>query len=305
MPEKVVVIGAGTMGPGIAITFARGSYRVVLTDIKMDILDQARQKIKSSLNDFARYGIIKTDQVDQILSRIEFSTDNKQAVKDSTLVIEAVPEKLELKHDIFRMLDANAPQNTILASNTSGIPIREIAKVTSRRDMVMGIHFYNPAHLNRLVELIKTDDTKAEVVEKAKSMLLQCFKAPVMVKDIPGFLHNRLIYALLREAVNLVENGQTSIEDVDTVVREAFGPRFSVLGLFKLVDVVGIDIYYSVSSNLNKDLSCNKEGSLWIKSFIDKGQLGLKTGKGFYDWSNDNGKTMAELTERLIQANKK
>jgi 3-hydroxybutyryl-CoA dehydrogenase len=305
MTGRVVVIGSGTMGPGIAISFAQGGYQVTLTDIKADILEQAKSKVKSSLSDFSKYGVIDKDAEQHVLNRIEYSLDSARSVKDCDLVVEAVPEKLEVKHEIFRLLDRAAPNEAILASNTSGIPIKQIAQATTRKNMVLGIHFYNPAHLNRLVELIKTDDTDPKVAERAREMLVRSGKTPVTVKDIPGFLHNRLIYALLREAVSLVETGQTTIEDVDTVVREAFGPRFSVLGLFKLVDIVGIDIYYSVSSNLNKSLADGKEPSHWIKSYLDRGELGLKTGKGFYDWRDDKGKTTRILTERLIEAMKR
>jgi len=302
MPEKVVVIGAGTMGPGIAQVYATGGYTVILTDIKDEILQQAQERIRSNLHAFVQHEVLTKSQADAIFRRIEYSTDNVAATRDCDLVVEAVPENLELKRAVFSQIDNSAPAKAILASNTSGIPIKEIAKATKRRDKVLGIHFYNPAHLNKLVEVIKTEETSKETVETARSMLVNCGKTPVMVSDIPGFLHNRLIYALLREAVSLVEQGQTTVEDVDAVVREAFGPRFSVLGLFKLVDIVGIDVYYSVSSYLNKHLSNTAEASSWIGSKVTNNELGMKTGKGFYTWSDeDRKKTLAELNARLLQ----
>jgi len=298
----VVVVGAGTMGPGIAQVYATGGYEVTLTDIKEEILQQAKERIKTNLDLFVQHGVLKKEQATEIFSRINYTTDNSSAAKNCDLMVEAVPENLQLKREIFSLFDSISPKEAILASNTSGIPIRDIAQAVKRKDKVMGIHFYNPAQLNKLVELIKTNETSVDTVEKVKQMLLNCGKKPVTVADIPGFLHNRLIYALLREAVSLVEQGLTTIEDVDTVVREAFGPRFSVLGLFKLVDMVGIDIYYSVSSYLNKHLSNTTAPSLWIKSKIDGGELGLKTGKGFYTWTEDEKKkTMTALNAKMLQ----
>ncbi len=302
MCANVVVVGAGTMGPGIAQVYATGGNKVTLTDIKEDILQQAKEKIKTSLANFVQHGVLSQNEADSIFARITYSLDNESAAKTCDFMIEAVPEKLDIKHQIFTLYDKYAPEHAILASNTSGIPIREIARVTGRRSNVLGIHFYNPAQLNRLVEIIRTNDTSDATVETSKQMLIKCGKKPVIIADIPGFLHNRLIYALLREAVSLVEQGLTTVEDIDTVVREAFGPRFSVLGLFKLVDIVGIDIYYSVSSYLNKELSNANTASQWIKSKIDNNELGIKTGKGFYVWSEEEKKKiLTELSARMLQ----
>jgi 3-hydroxybutyryl-CoA dehydrogenase len=301
MSERVVVVGAGTMGPGIAQVFATGDNDVTLTDIKQEILDQGRQKIRTNLDTFVQHMVLTKEQADKIFSRIKYSLDNNAAAKDCDLLLEAAPEKLDLKKSIFSTFDMNSPPDAILASNTSGIPIRQITEAVKRKSNVLGIHFYNPPHLNVLVEIIRTDTTSDETVEKVRNILVHSGKKPVTIADIPGFLHNRLIYALLREAVSLVQAGETTVADVDTVVREAFGPRFSVLGLFKLVDIVGIDIYYSVSNYLNKDLSDTKEASPWVKSMTEKNELGLKSGKGFYTWTDEEKKILGTLTTRMIE----
>jgi len=299
---EVVVVGAGTMGCGIAQVYAMGGYDVTLTDIQEDILQRAREKIKDNLNVFVKYGVLDKHEAYDAFSRIKYSIDNVKAAKNCDLMIEAVPENLQLKRQIFSLYEKYSKDNTILASNTSGIPIREIAGAIKGKERVIGIHFYNPAHLNILVEIIKTEYTSDDVVNTVKQTLINCGKKPVLVADIPGFLHNRLIYALLREAVSLVEQGLTTIEDVDTVVKEAFGPRFSILGLFGLVDIVGLDIYYSVSSYLNKHLSNTIESSKWIKAKIDNGELGMKVGKGFYAWNDEEKKrTMAALETEMIR----
>lgn len=299
---NVVVVGAGTMGPGIAQVFAMGGYDVTLTDIRDDILQRAIQRIRESLEAFVRHGVLDKNAADNAFLRITYSTDNIEAAKKCDFMIEAVPENLQLKRQIFSLYEEYSKNNTILASNTSGIPIKDIAEAVKRKERVLGVHFYNPAHLNTVVEIIRTEYTTDEFVDKAKQILIACNKKPVVVVDIPGFLHNRLIYALLREAVSLVEQGLTTIEDVDTVVREAFGPRFSILGLFKLVDIVGLDIYYNVSSYLNKYLSTNSAASNWIKAKIDNGELGMKGGRGFYEWDEETKKTtMATLNAEMIR----
>ncbi|MEM4219612.1 MAG: 3-hydroxyacyl-CoA dehydrogenase NAD-binding domain-containing protein [Candidatus Caldarchaeum sp.] len=304
--KEIVVIGAGTMGPGIAQVFAMGGCSVTVVDLKDEILQTASDKIRNNLNAFIKNEILTTDEATRTFERIEYSTDTAAAVKTADLVLEAVPENIELKRSVFGLVDENAPKEAIIASNTSGIPIKELAKSTKREEKVIGIHFYNPAQLNRLVEIIKTDKTSMDTVERSRSLLVRCGKIPVTVADIPGFLHNRLIYALLREAVSLVEQGHTTIEDVDAVVREAFGPRFSVLGLFKLVDMVGIDIYNSVSSYLNKHLSNATETSSWIKSKVAKNELGIKTNVGFYTWTDQEKKrVMDELNAVMLQLAKK
>lgn len=290
------------MGHGIAQVFASGGNEVILTDVSDEILNQAKQKIRENLDAFVKHEILTSDESEKIFTRIKYSADNAAAAKECSIMVEAVPENLELKKQIFSLYEANSSSDVLLASNTSGIPIKEIAKAVTKKDRVLGIHFYNPAQLNRLVEIIRTDATSDTYVNKARSVLTQCGKTPVIVADIPGFLHNRLIYALLREAVHLVENGLTTVEDVDIVVREAFGPRFSTLGLFKLVDLVGIDIYHSVSSYLNRHLSNTTETSPWIKSKVENKELGVKSGKGFYTWTDEIRKeTLARLNATMLQ----
>lgn len=284
------------MGPGIAQVFAQAGMNVNLVDIDQKFLDTAIARIREQLKAFQDGGVIDAERANGTISRLKTYTNRAEAVKEVDYVIEAVPENLELKKDIFRKLDQETPKRTILATNTSGFKIAEFAAVTARKDKVLGVHFYNPAHLNSLVEIIRTQDTSEAVVNDTSDMLKQAGKAPVKLMDIPGFLHNRLIYALLREAVSMVERNVTTVEDVDVVVREAFGPRFTEVGLFGLVDIVGLDIYNAVSTYLNKDLSDAKGPSKWVGEKVAKGELGVKSGKGFYSWTPEK---IAQARKRL------
>jgi 3-hydroxybutyryl-CoA dehydrogenase len=293
----MVVIGAGTMGPGIAQIFAQSGLNVTLVDIDSKILDAAVSRVKDQLKSFQDGGVLDAAKVNETVARLKTSTDLPGSVKNVDYVIEAVPEKLDLKKDIFTKLEQHANKDAILATNTSGFKIAEfVSAAPSRKDKILGVHFYNPPHLVPLVEIIRTEHTSDAVVNDSAVILKNAGKTPVKLMDVPGFLHNRLIYALLREAVSMVEHNVTSVEDVDVVVREAFGPRFSEVGLFGLVDLVGLDIYNAVSTYLNKDLSATPEPSKWVADKVAKGELGVKSGKGFYSWTPEK---IAQVRKRL------
>ncbi|HKM77299.1 MAG TPA: 3-hydroxyacyl-CoA dehydrogenase NAD-binding domain-containing protein [Candidatus Bathyarchaeia archaeon] len=299
--KSMVVIGAGTMGPGIAQIFAQSGLDVTLVDIDNKILDTAVARIKEQLKSFQDGGVLDAKKVTETIARLKTSTNLAEAVKNVDYVIEAAPEKLELKKSIFKTLDESAANHAILATNTSGFKITEFAAMTSRKDKVLGVHFYNPPHLVPLVEIIRTEHTSDAVVDDSVVILKNAGKAPVKLMDVAGFLHNRLIYALLREAVSMVENKVTTVEDVDVVVREAFGPRFTEVGLFGLVDLVGLDIYNSVSTYLNKDLSNTAQPSKWVGEKVAKGELGVKSGKGFYSWTPEKiAQVRKRLTDQMI-----
>ncbi|MDA1239036.1 MAG: 3-hydroxyacyl-CoA dehydrogenase family protein, partial [Proteobacteria bacterium] len=236
---RIGVIGAGLMGHGIALIFAKGGYEVSVYDPSLESLNALETRVTDSLKVMG----VHAQETNQILSLIKKSSSLEGAVKEAEIIIEAAPEKLELKQSIFAEIEFHAPANSILASNTSVIQISKIMKNLSSKHRALGTHWWNPPHLIPLVEVIRTEWTDNSVIEKMVSILSSIGKTPVRVeKDVPGFIGNRLQSALWREAISLVENGICDAEAVDTVVKESFGRRLAVLGPLENADLVGTDL---------------------------------------------------------------
>ncbi|HYB04708.1 MAG TPA: 3-hydroxyacyl-CoA dehydrogenase family protein, partial [Nitrososphaerales archaeon] len=251
---------------------------------------------------FVEAGIISSKQLETTRSRISTSTDLNNSVHSAQLIIEAVPEKLELKKEIFSRIEANAPKDAILATNTSSLSVTEIAKTSKNPGRIVGTHFLNPPHLVRIVEIVLGRETSPEVIEKVVTLLSECGKKPVKVKDVPGFVHNRLICALMREAMSMVANDIASIESIDLIVKEAFGPRFPLIGIFGLEDNVGLDVLRDVSNQVFPTLDNSREVNSWLTDKIAKGNLGIKSGRGFYEWDDEKAlKIRQQLTEQFIR----
>jgi len=283
---NVAVIGAGLMGHGIGAVFARYGRTVVLMDIKSEFLSAAEAQVKKSFDRCIEGGVMTPEQCNQALRRIRTTLDIKEAVSNADLVVEAVVEKMDVKRQVFSDLDRLAPTHTVLASNTSGLPITQIASYTKRPDRVIGTHFWNPPLLMRAVEIVRGERTSDEAVSVVKELLAGVGKRPVVVsKDIPGQVGIRILYTMLREAISLVQKGVATAEDVDTIIREALGTRLSILGVLELADLSGLDLALAVSSNLFKDLDASKEPHVLLKEKVAEGQVGAKSGRGFYDWS--------------------
>ena len=302
-PRIIAVIGAGLMGHGICQVFAQFGYEVHLVDVSKEILDGALAKIRGSLEKLSQYGLIDKTKIEGIISRIATTTEIKEAGKDADFVVEAVVENLEVKKKVFSSLDESCPSHTILASNTSGIPISAIASATKRPSKVVGTHFWNPPTLIQAVEIVRGDETSDETVKVAKELLRSVGKKPVVVnKDVPGQIGIRILYAMIREAVALVEKGIATPEDVDTVIKEALGTRLSVLGVLDLVDLSGVDLMMRVANIVFKDLDDSKEAHKMVKEMVERGELGLKSGKGFYDWSKRSADEVIRIRdEHLIK----
>ena len=261
---KAAVIGLGTMGPGIAATLGRGGLEVTCFDVSAEQLRKAQAEMPTLL----------------------VEADLARAVAGAELVVEAVPERLELKHQVLRDLEKLVSAQTILASNTSGIPITRLQEAVTHKGRVVGMHWSNPPHIIPMVEVIAGAHTDSSVVESAKKLLTQCGLIPVVVeKDVPGFVHNRLLYAILREAVSLVEKGVISPAELDKCFKWGLGLKLAVIGPMELLDVAGLDIYQAVAGYLNADLDVSRDVPRYISEKTKAKHLGMKTGKGIFDYT--------------------
>ncbi len=287
--ERVAVLGAGTMGNGIALWFAKAGLHVRLRDVKQEFLDRARQTQENTLKAMAAGEAVVEAEIPAILGRIRPTIHVGEAVGDAEFVVEAVPEEVELKRKTFAEGEAAAPPGIPLASNTSGISISQIAEGVKDPARVVGMHWWNPPHVVRVVEIIRGNRTGEAAFQATRDLVIQVGKKPVICqKDVPGFLGNRILYALLREALYCYENGIGTAEDIDTMVREAFALKLAFMGPMALLDLAGLDIYHNVAQYLNGTLCNGREVAPTVVEMVKKGALGLKTAKGFFDYSRVN-----------------
>ncbi|MEM8732312.1 MAG: 3-hydroxyacyl-CoA dehydrogenase NAD-binding domain-containing protein [Pseudomonadota bacterium] len=282
--QHIAVIGAGLMGHGIALTLAKAGHHVTVTDPVEAARAALADRIHASMTAMGDGdGLIA-----QTLKRIDLAGATPEAVSKADVVIEAAPEKLALKQQIFAEVEAHAPEDCILASNTSVMPITQIMSGLSRRTRALGTHWWNPPHMIPLVEVIKTEWTAPEVAMRVFDLLTDAGKTPVMVeKDVPGFIGNRLQHALWREAISLVENGICDAQAVDTVIKSSFGRRLAVLGPLENADLVGTDLTLDIHNTVLQDLDHSPAPSPYLKALVGEGRLGMKTGQGFRAWTED------------------
>jgi 3-hydroxybutyryl-CoA dehydrogenase len=295
--RDIAVIGAGLMGHGIALTFARAGYHVHITDPTVDVLASVKDRIAESLN---LMGVDELER-DWVLAKIRPTSDLAAAVSGAKAVFEAAPEKLELKQSIFSQLEEHAPVDAILASNTSVIQISKIMEGLRSRHRAVGTHWWNPPHMIPLVEVVKTEWTDPEVAQSTHDLLAEAGKTPVMVeKDVPGFIGNRLQHALWREAISLVENGICSAKAVDDVVKASFGRRLAVLGPLENADLVGIELTQDIHSQVLFDLETTPDPSPYLQKLRDEGRTGMAAGAGLRDWEEgDLEATKARVANHL------
>jgi enoyl-CoA hydratase / 3-hydroxyacyl-CoA dehydrogenase len=279
--KKIAMIGAGDMGHGIAACCLLGGYAVVLRDVDQKFIDRGLAGIKNSFNKFKDKGKITPEAYEDALSRLTSMVDLESAVKDADFIIEAVPEKLDLKKSVFKDLDTFAPKHAILASNTSNISITEIARATNRPDKVIGYHFFNPAVLMKLVEVTKGADSSEESIRIGYEIAKKIGKVPVIVKkDSPGFIYNRVNEPTLVLLSKVLEAGHPTPEEFDAAMKPLMP-----MAPFELMDFVGIDIAIHGLEYFAQVLSPDYKPSEAFAAFLKAGTLGKKTGRGFYDWS--------------------
>ena len=300
MIRSVAIVGAGTMGNGIAQVCAQGGLDVRLIDPVAAALSKAEDNMVRNIQKLIDNGLL-TASVTDVMERVIFSED-LDAAAAVDLVIEAIPEKFQLKQQLFQKLEQLCKPQAILASNTSGIPITQIANTIQTSERVIGTHFYMPAHLIPLVEVIQTEHTSEPVIEETMNFLTRMGKTPVRVrKDIPGFIGNRLQHALAREAMSLLEQGVASAEDIDLVVKASLALRLVFTGPVEQRDFNGLDIHLAIAEYLYPELENTTEPLEILKNKVAANELGIKTGKGFYDWRDKNiPEIQAKKNQELI-----
>jgi len=279
--KKVGVLGAGTMGSGIAQVIAQGGYQVILRDIKEEYVEKGLKGINKNLKRSVKKERITQDKMDQTLANIDTTTEVSD-LADVDLVIEAVNEDMELKKKIFKELDEVTKDDAILASNTSALSITEIATVTERPDKVVGVHFFNPVPVMKLVELIKSITTSDEAFEKVESLVKELGKSPVEVNEAPGFVVNRILVPMINEAAFLLNEGVASAEDIDTAMK--LGANHPI-GPLALGDMIGLDVCLAIMETLYDEFGDSKYRPCpLLKKKVRANQLGRKTGEGFYSY---------------------
>jgi len=279
--KRVAVIGAGTMGAGIAYLCAWKGYKVMIREISEDLLKKGLKQIREYIVEGVNRGKITPKDAEAVMSSVKGTTDLVEAAKDADLIIEAIFEDLSVKQDVFRQLDLSCPSHTILASNTSALSITAIASVTNRPDKVVGLHFFNPAYTMKLVEVVTGARTSEETRRTADDFAKSLGKETVTVQDSAGFIVNRVVLPMLNEAAYLVYEGKTSMEDVDKAV--TLGMNFP-MGPFRLADFVGLDVALDVLKRLTEAFGDKFKPCPLLMEKVNAGQLGMKTRKGFYEY---------------------
>jgi len=282
--KKVFVVGSGLMGSGIAQVCAQSGLDVVLYDIDPEALRKALKSIEWSVAKFVEKGELKEDKT-AIMNRIKTVSDFSEAAA-SELIIEAVFENLDLKREIFEKVDALSMPETLMASNTSSIPITEIAIATKRPERVLGLHFFSPVPMMQAVEVIRGQSTSEDTMLKGKGFVVRIGKEPIMVnRDVAGFVINRLNFPSSMEAMRLVEEGITTVEDIDKGVKLALGRR---MGIFETSDMVGLDVTYGALMSMYKETGDPRWfPPMILRRKVKSGELGRKTGKGWYEYDKE------------------
>ena len=281
--EKIAVLGAGTMGNGIAQVFAQSEFDVNLIDISENALENAMATIEKNLGRMATKGVIDEGSVKGIVARIHTFTDMSEAVREADLVVEAATEDIELKLNLFQALDKAAPEHAIIATNTSSISITRIAAATSRPERVIGMHFMNPVPIMKLVEIIRGYSTTKEVAQSIIDLTHTLGKVPTLVNDYPGFVSNRILLPMINEAIETLHHGVAGVQEIDTVMKLGMAHP---MGPLQLADFIGLDVCLSILNVLYDGFKNPKYApSPLLVNMVNAGKLGVKSGEGFYDYS--------------------
>nr|WP_315020406.1 3-hydroxyacyl-CoA dehydrogenase family protein [uncultured Aminipila sp.] len=303
--KNVVIAGAGLMGTSMAQIFAQLGYDVIIYDVIEAAIEKSKNLIRINQEEQVKTGELTFKESEELQGRLSHTCE-KECFRVCDLVVESIVEKMEIKHLFWREISTLVPEDAVLASNTSGLSITEIAKVIHKPERFAGMHWFNPAHLIPLIEIIKGDESANETVDYLYELSLVIGKEPIRVnKDVPGFIANRIQLAILRESLYLVENDVGNFEDIDKCMKYALGFRYACLGPFEVCDMGGLDTFYHIAEYLNKDLSDAKEPQKILKELYEGGHYGVKTKKGFYDYSDGKDeKAIRKRDELYIKVSK-
>ncbi|MET3578243.1 3-hydroxybutyryl-CoA dehydrogenase/5-formyl-3-hydroxy-2-methylpyridine 4-carboxylate dehydrogenase [Mesorhizobium robiniae] len=299
MIRRIAVIGLGTMGPGMAARLARGGLQVVAYDVAPAAIERARSMLSVAETVLDSLDIAPPPAG---VGTVRFTDDIADAVSGADLVIENVPENISVKADVYRTIDGLIASDTIVASDTSGIPITKLQEHISHPERMVGMHWSNPPHIIPMIEVIAGEKTAPQTVATIRDLIRSIGLLPVVVKkDVPGFVENRVLYALLREAVDLVERGVIDPEDLDTCVSWGIGYKIAVIGPMALLDMAGLDIYKSVSSFLNADLSNRDDVAPMVLEKTEASKFGIKSGEGMFSYTPEQAKALqSERARKLV-----
>ena len=299
--KRALVAGSGQMGPGIAYTLASVGCEVKIFGRTAESVDRGLSAYSRILKILSAEDCLAADQVAPLNALVSGTTELEPAAREADLIIESIPENLELKQDFFSRVEKICPANALLTSNTSGLPATSLAAHLKHPLRFAVTHFWNPPHLMPLVEVVKGEKTSMATVRTLCDLLESAGKEPVAVlKDTPGQLGNRLFQALIREAVHIVEEGIASVEDVDKAVKNGLGRRFPVYGPLEHNDVVGLDTLFAIQSYMCRSLCSDVKPAALLRDRFDKGDFGAKTGKGFYDWQVRDSKELTDKRDRFL-----
>jgi 3-hydroxybutyryl-CoA dehydrogenase len=281
--RKVAVIGAGTMGHGIAQICAMAGFDVMMRDVEESLVRRGEQRIRSNLDKGIARGKVTDEQRDSAMARIGCTTRVAEAVANADVVIEAAPEILDLKQTLFREVDEAAPARALFGTNTSSLSVAAIASAVANPNRVIGMHFFNPVHIMKLLEIVHHDGNSHELIDATRSFGETIGKSPVVVRDVPGFASSRLGIAIGLEAMRMVEEEVASAADIDTAMKLGYGHP---MGPLELTDLVGLDIRLHIADYLAEAIGPRFRPPEILRSKVDEGKLGKKSGEGFYRWQD-------------------
>jgi len=298
--HQIAVLGAGLMGHGIAQSFIAGGYPVMLYDIQKSVLDSAEACIKNSLALFCGADLIESKDIGPTLDRLTCTVDLKRAVEGADFITEAIPEDLALKQDIFQRVEDLCRHETILASNTSSLTLKDIGARVKKKQRLVTTHWFNPPQLVPTVEVVRGEETTDDTVKAAYDLLMKIRKVPVKInRELPGFLVNRVQMAMVREVLDLFEKGIASAEDIDRAIKGSIGFRLASIGPLITMDLGGLQLWLKVMENLLPRIRSSTEPSETLEALVSQGHAGIKSGKGFYDYGADlSGNEVEEIIRK-------
>lgn len=296
--DRVVIAGSGVMGASLAQVYTLAGYETIVYGNSEAGIERGKNLISLNQETMIKEGLVTAEESGAAMERISFTLE-RDCFKDCFLVVENIVEDLEIKKTFWKEISEIVPEDALLATNTSGLSITKIAEACHGPERFMGQHWLNPPHLLPLCEIIKGEKTSEENAAAMRKLIEGMGKRPVVVKDISGFIVNRIQFAVLREALNIVDMGAASYEDVDTVLKAGLGLRYAALGAFGVADFGGLDTFDRINSYLNADLSDSKEGNKRLHDMVLSGKLGVKSGEGFYDYSGDKKDEAIRMRDSL------